>query len=71
MPGLWRIRFEKVADLTGEEAEVITNYSEFVEDSAEMFLALEKIEDLQKQVRAEIFEALKEIEESGDTFMIA
>ena len=80
MPGLWKVNLEKVADLTGEEADAIIGHSEFVEDSAEMFLAVdfcdddedmrEAIEDLRRSVRPEVFEVLKKLKEGDDTFMI-
>lgn len=67
MPELWKLKYEKVADLTGEEAEAIADQAQFVEDCAEMLL--NEVEDLRGKVRPEVFEALKEIE--GDTFTIA
>jgi len=80
MPGLYRVRFEKMIDLTIDEFNAIFDYSEPVEDSSEYWLALDfqdndpdmikAVQNLKSRVRPEVFKILKMIADEGSSFVL-
>lgn len=79
MRAIYTIRFEKVADITSEEATAIYDSSEETDSSPELFLSQEYFTDpelaedrqkLEARVSPETFKVLKELAESGETFVI-
>jgi len=80
MPGLYKVRFEKMIDLTIDELNAISDYSEPVEESSECWLALDfedddpdmikAVQNLRSRVRPEVFKILRMIADEGSSFVL-
>lgn len=82
MAGLYRVRFEKVAELTEQEAEAVLDHSEVVDDptGGERFVTLdfddddpemkEIVENFRSSVSSGVFEAVKRIAEESGSFIL-
>lgn len=79
MRAIYTVRFEKVIDISSEEATAIYDSTEETDSSPELFLSQEYFTDpeleedrkeLEAKVSPETFKALKELAEAGETFVI-
>lgn len=79
MRAIYTVRFEKVVDITSEEASAIYDSTEETDSSPELFLPQEyftdpKLEEdrqkLEARVTPETFKVLKELSEAGEMFVI-
>ena len=74
MPGLYRVKFEKVAEITDEETKAILSLSEVVRDP-EFYPCIDfddegQVAELRRILRPEVFEAIKTIGEEQGSFII-
>jgi len=80
MATLYRVRFERLMELTDEEAEAILAHSDPIEADDERYIVLdfedndkeiqEMVEDLRRRVRPEVLEAVKRIASECGSFVI-
>ena len=79
---LFRVAYEKVCDLTDEENDVVQeDVGQLVDGPAgEMVIVLDfedkcpdivqLVEDFKSKVRPEVFQAIRRLQENGETFVI-
>lgn len=79
MRAIYTVKFEKVVDITSEEANAIYDSTEETDGSPELFLPQEYFTDpelaedrqkLEAGVTPETLKALKELAENSETFVI-
>ncbi|MFN3466711.1 MAG: hypothetical protein ACK4WF_03310 [Candidatus Brocadiales bacterium] len=76
MPAIYKVSFEKVADVSQEEADAIEELSDFPDDPAqERFITEDVFEEedypeLVKVLGKDVRSKLRKLAENGDTFVI-